>query len=103
MFCELADCYVQAINSDAVPTITTAWERVIDGEIKRVYDQACDSLNNYIQDVIIQRFPLEEQELKQLMKEAKIKCLQILNSMTVANSPPEKLIEMRSAFDDKLD
>ena len=26
-----------------------------------------------------------------------------LNSMTVANAPPEKLIEMRLLFDDKLD
>eukprot|EP00347_Sterkiella_histriomuscorum_P006351 403353091 len=103
MFCELADSYVQAINSDAVPTITTAWERVIDGEIKRVYDQACDQLNSYIQEVVIQRFPLEEPELKQLMREAKTKSLQMLNSLTIANSPPEKLIEMREAFDEKLD
>ena len=40
MFCELADCYVQAMNSDSVPTITTAWERVVDGEIRRVYEAA---------------------------------------------------------------
>ena len=48
MFCELADCYVQAINSDTVPTISTAWERVIDGEISRVYDIALSELNKYV-------------------------------------------------------
>lgn len=52
MFCELADCYVQAINSDAIPTISTAWERVIDGEIRRVYDAACSELNANIQEVV---------------------------------------------------
>jgi len=30
------------MNADAVPTITSAWERVIDGEIKRVYDRALE-------------------------------------------------------------
>ncbi|CDW74480.1 guanylate-binding n-terminal domain containing protein [Stylonychia lemnae] len=103
MFCELADCYVQAMNSDAVPTISSAWERVIDGEIKRIYELALEQLNQYIQEVILQRFPLEELELRQLMKEGKQKSLTILNSLTIANSPPEKLIEMRQAYDDKLE
>ena len=91
------------MNSDAVPTITTAWERVIDGEIKRVYDSACDELNKYVQDIIVQRFPLEDKELNDFLKEAKLKSLNILNSLTIANAPPEKLIEMRSTFDEKLE
>jgi len=45
MLAELADCYVQAINADAIPTITTAWERVIDAEIARVFDVSCHTLN----------------------------------------------------------
>jgi hypothetical protein len=31
MFMELLDQYVNAINKNAVPTISTAWERVVDG------------------------------------------------------------------------
>ena len=53
--------------------------------------------------MIIPRFPLEDSELKQLMKDARSKCLETLNSMTIANSPPEKLVEMREAFDEKMD
>ena len=68
MFAELAECYVQAMNSDAVPTISTAWERVIDGEIKRVYDQALEDLEFFIQTNIYEKLPLELPEFKTLMK-----------------------------------
>ena len=59
MLAELADCYVQAINADAVPTITTAWERVVDAEIGRVFESACQCLNQQLQPVI-QKFPVED-------------------------------------------
>ena len=36
------------MNSEGVPTITTAWERVIDSEVRRVYEQACDELDSYV-------------------------------------------------------
>ncbi len=52
MFCELADSYVQAINTDAIPTISTAWERVIDSEIRSVYETACLELNESIQEIV---------------------------------------------------
>jgi hypothetical protein len=38
MLSELAEAYVHTLNSDAIPTISSAWERVIDGELRRVYD-----------------------------------------------------------------
>jgi hypothetical protein len=38
MFAELTEQYVNAMNSDSVPTISSAWERVINGEIDRVYE-----------------------------------------------------------------
>ena len=83
MFCELADCYVQAINSDAVPTISTAWERVIDGEISRVYDHALQELNKYVQEVIMKKFPMENEELKQQLRTVRTKTLATLNSLTI--------------------
>lgn len=45
MFSELALHYVNAMNSDAIPTISTAWERVIDSEIGRVLEMAFRELN----------------------------------------------------------
>ena len=103
MFCELSDCYVQALNSDSVPTITTAWERVIDCEIRRVYEQACSELDNFLQEQVIPRFPLEDNELKELMRQAKRIAMKIINSGTISNAPPEKLIDVRVQFDEKFD
>jgi hypothetical protein len=48
MFAELSQTYVEAINSETVPTIASAWERVIDSEIKRVFEEA----NNEIEILI---------------------------------------------------
>lgn len=42
MFSELSEQYVKAMNSDSVPTIASAWERVIDSEINRVYVDATE-------------------------------------------------------------
>lgn len=45
MFTELANTYVEALNSESIPTISTAWERVIDSEIKRVFEEAVNELD----------------------------------------------------------
>ena len=54
MLCELADTYVQALNSDSIPTITTAWERVIDGELKRIFETTCQELDQFLNDIVSQ-------------------------------------------------
>jgi hypothetical protein len=63
MLCELAETFVNALNSDAIPTISSAWEWVIDSELRRVYDQACSELEVFMKDIITRQFPLEDQEL----------------------------------------
>lgn len=45
MFAELAQHYVETMNSDAIPTISSAWERVIDGQLNRVFEQALEELD----------------------------------------------------------
>ena len=40
MMSSLLEQYVKAINDGAVPNISTAWENVIDTEIRRAYDSA---------------------------------------------------------------
>lgn len=95
MFAELAEHYVTTMNSDAVPTISTAWERVIDKEIERIYESAVSELEDYVNNVIATRLPLELSEMKLHIKEAKKRSISILNSMTIANAPPEKLIDLK--------
>lgn len=63
MLVELAETYVSALNSDAVPTISSAWERVVDGELRRVYDHASCELEHHLRVIINKQLPLEEPEL----------------------------------------
>ncbi len=60
MLCELADTYISAMNSDSIPTIKSAYERVIDAELRRVFDQAYLELENFMKEVVSKKFPLEE-------------------------------------------
>ena len=103
MFADLISHYVSAMNSDCVPTISTAWERVMDSEIRRVFDSACEEFEFFVADHISGKLPLDGPELKELYRVGKRRSLQILNSGTVANAPPEKIIEMREKFDEKLE
>ena len=102
MLAELADCYVQAINSDAVPTITTAWERVIDAELARVFDAACQSFNQQLQPAV-DKFPLDEQVLRDLVRKARGRARALLGSSTVASAPPERLAQLRAEFEERAE
>lgn len=74
MLCELADSYVAALNSGVIPTIATAWDRVVDAELRRVHDQACHAMDAFVRDSLLLEgedgkstaLPLEEPELKAL-------------------------------------
>lgn len=65
MFCELADSYVQSINSDSIPSISTAWDRVMDGELRRVYDNTIKEVESVFKNIITKKFPLEEVDLRE--------------------------------------
>jgi len=65
MFCELADSYVQSINSDSIPTISTAWDRVMDGELRRVYDNTIKEVESVFKNIITKKFPMEEGDLRE--------------------------------------
>ena len=103
MFCELADSYVTALNSDVIPTISTAWERVIDAELRRVQSHAWEEIDTFMKDVVRKKFPIDERDLKRLLAKARLRALKAFGSQTVCNSPPEKLQEMRKAFEERFE
>ena len=56
----MIEAYVEAINKEAIPTIATTWERVVEGEVRRVFEKAIGDLEFFLKQIIGQRFPLEE-------------------------------------------
>lgn len=56
----MVEAYVDAINKEAIPTISTTWERVVEGEVRRVFEKAIGDLEFSLKQIIGQRFPMEE-------------------------------------------
>ena len=48
MFLNLAEMYINSLNSDELPNINTSWKIVIDSQMKNVYDLG---LNNYMNEM----------------------------------------------------
>jgi hypothetical protein len=63
MLCELAEQYVAAINAKGIPTISSAWERVLEGEVRRLNKRVWEDLEASFKDLANQRFPMEEMAL----------------------------------------
>ena len=103
MFADLVTQYVQALNSEAVPTIQSAWERVVDAELRRVYESSIREFRRFLNAESDGRMPLDLEEFRQLERQARRAGLKALNSTTIANAPVEKVLELREAFVDKVD
>jgi hypothetical protein len=52
------------MNSDTVPTISTAWERVIDGEIERVFDLSLSNFSSFTKEYISEKLTFDSDELR---------------------------------------
>jgi hypothetical protein len=61
------------MNSDTVPTISTAWERVIDGEIERVFDLSLSNFSSFTKEYISEKLPFDSDELRKIILAGKRK------------------------------
>ena len=49
MLADLCEMYVDAINSNEVPTITSSWERVVQKELRESLDRAIKCYIDYLE------------------------------------------------------
>ncbi len=64
MMSSLIEQYVKAINEGAVPNISTAWENVIDTEIRRAYDAAMKFYKEKTDQLAtVSELPIEQDQL----------------------------------------
>lgn len=62
-YINLVQCYIDAINHGAVPTIRSAWENVSELENKKAVELAVEEYKKYFQEKIEPGFPMESEEL----------------------------------------
>jgi hypothetical protein len=98
----LLEQYIDAINRDAVPTISTAWERTIDIQTKEAYRAANNSYKKSIKQ-LRSELPKEDSDLRALESEARKSGLKIIDKVPVISGLKEETAKVRSKFLDRCD
>ena len=98
----LLEVYVDAINRDAVPTISTAWERTIDTQIKESYKKSYDTYKKLIKDVKI-KIPIDELQLRAFEGEARKSGLKILESVPIISALKDEIDKNKCKYLEKCD
>ncbi|CAN6345866.1 unnamed protein product [Urochloa humidicola] len=98
----LTQSFLDAINSGAVPTISSSWQSVEEAECRRAYDSAVDTYNSSFDP----KKQIEEDSLREAHEDAMRKAISAFNASAVgagsARSKFEKLLHnsLRKAFED---
>ena len=64
MLAGLADSYVTAINNGALPNIATAWSYICENQCYQSIQEAFNKYEKTIKDILTNKFPLSEDDLK---------------------------------------
>ncbi|KAL6848940.1 hypothetical protein ACP4OV_021523 [Aristida adscensionis] len=98
----LTQSFLDAINSGAVPTISSSWQSVEEAECRRAYDAAVETYNSSFD----RKRKVEEDSLREAHEEAMRKAISAFNASAVgtgsARSKFEQLLHssLRKAFED---
>ena len=98
----LLEQYIDAINRDAVPTISTAWERTIDIQIKEAY-RAANSLYKKLVKNIRSDLPKEDSDLRASEQEVRKAGLKIIEKVPVISGLKEEILKIKHKFIDRCD
>ncbi|KAK3138008.1 hypothetical protein QOZ80_5AG0363260 [Eleusine coracana subsp. coracana] len=98
----LTQSFLDAINSGAVPVISSSWQSVEEAECRRAYDTAVDTYNSSFD----RKRPVEEDSLREAHEDALRKAIAAFNTCAVgvgsARTKFEKLLHnsLRKTFED---
>ena len=71
MLATLIESYISAINKGTVPTIENAWTYICKTECSKALQDALQTFENLVNEALTERFPMNEDDLKEILKEAK--------------------------------
>ena len=101
MFVELLEQYVSAINKNTVPTISTAWERVVDSQLKDFYNGA---MNIYKREFAGKfELPVDMETIRVHDREARIQAVEHLDGFMSNSTTVGKFREIRRTLYGKMD
>jgi hypothetical protein len=103
MFVTLSISYVEAINHGAVPNIENAWTYICQNESKKSMEKAVCHFDEYYNENIIHRGPVEERTLRDMYREVKDECKDIFTKASIGGIIEEHLRELEGFLDTKFD
>ena len=71
MRASLIESYISAINKGTVPTIENAWTYICKTECSKALQDALQTFENLVNEALTERFPMNEDDLNEILKEAK--------------------------------
>jgi Guanylate-binding protein, N-terminal domain/Guanylate-binding protein, C-terminal domain len=98
----LLEIYVESINRDAVPTISTAWERTIEMQIKQAYKNAYDTYKTLIK-AIKPNIPMDESALKTSENESRKQGQKIIDNVPVISALKDDIEKIKLKYLEKCD
>ncbi|CAI2387384.1 unnamed protein product [Moneuplotes crassus] len=102
MFLTLAESYVVAINQGAVPNIENAWTYICQNESRKSMEKALSRFDEWMNDELIHRFPVEESELQERYFEVRAECKEIFTKSSVGGVIDCDYLELKEELDNKF-
>ena len=95
MLAGLLHTYTKAINEGVVPSIESAWTYISAGACEKAFHEALDVYNEAISKEIEKNFPLFEQELKEIHRDAKTDALDLFNVKAFGDEKESYMRQLR--------
>jgi nitrogen regulatory protein PII-like uncharacterized protein len=103
MFSQMVSEYVYCMNNNGMPEINTAWDRVMDSEIKRVLQQSITKVNYELQELVVKKIPMGHSDLLKIERSVRKSSFKLLHDPNIKNAPREKLIKLQEDFMNGID
>jgi len=103
MFGQMVSEYVECINNNGMPEINTAWDRVMDTEIKKVLQQSITKVNYELQELVVQKIPMNPKELLTIERSVRKSSFKLIYDPNIKNVPRDKLMKLQQDFMSGID
>ena len=85
MLIDLAESYTESLNKGGIPVIESAWEYIQSNEIESAFKQTLKDHENLINNNVKPALPLNDTNMKQLVKDIKKESTENFKRNTVGN------------------
>ena len=103
MFGQILTEYTYALNNNGMPEINTAWDRVMDTEIRKVLIDSIERVRQTIAESAGSRLPMNPKDMVAIERKIRRGSLKLLQKPNIKNAPRDKITKLQEDFMDSVD